>query len=48
MAAAIRRLLADPARRAELSVAARARADSLPRLADVLAQLEGVYDRVLG
>lgn len=48
MAAAIRGLLADPARRAELSVAARARADSLPRLADVIAQLEGVYARVLG
>lgn len=48
MAAAIRGLLADPARRAELSVAARARADSLPRRADVIAQLEGVYDRVLG
>lgn len=48
MAAAIRDLLSDPARRAELSVAARARADALPRLTDVLAQLEGVYDRVLG
>jgi glycosyltransferase involved in cell wall biosynthesis len=48
LAAAVRDLLGDPGRRAELSVAARARADALPRLTDVLAQLEGVYDRVLG
>jgi glycosyltransferase involved in cell wall biosynthesis len=48
LAAAIRQLLTDPARRAELSVAARARAGSLPGLSDVLDQLEGVYDRVLG
>ena len=48
LAASISRLLADPARRAELAVAARVRADELPRLADVVAQLDAVYDRALG
>mgnify|MGYP001814295929 CR=1 FL=1 len=48
LAASIDGLLADPARRAELSVAARVRADELPRLADVVAQLGAVYDRALG
>lgn len=48
MAAAVRALLSDPGRRAELSVAARARAGTLPDADDVLAQLRSVYARVLG
>ncbi len=48
LAGAIRALLADPERRAALSAAALARADALPRLSDVRAQLEAIYSRVLG
>jgi glycosyltransferase involved in cell wall biosynthesis len=48
LAGAVRALLADPERRAALQAAARERAATLPRLPDVLAQLEAVYSRVLG
>jgi glycosyltransferase involved in cell wall biosynthesis len=48
LAAAVRGVVDDDARRAALAEAARARAAELPRLADVLVQLESVYDRVLG
>jgi glycosyltransferase involved in cell wall biosynthesis len=48
LADAVRALLADPGRRAELAAAARRRAGELPTLADVLAQIEFVYARVLG
>ena len=48
LASEVRRLLSDPVRRAELSAAARARAQQLPRLADVVAQLRAVYGRALG
>lgn len=48
LAAAVRGVVDDDARRAALADAARERAAELPRLADVLVQLESVYDRVLG
>lgn len=48
LAGAIREVLADPDRRAGLAAAARARAEALPTLPDVLGQLEDVYSRVLG
>ncbi|GAA1637422.1 glycosyltransferase family 4 protein [Georgenia ruanii] len=45
VAAAVRGLLADPARREALRAAARARAAELPGPEDVLAQLRGAYAR---
>lgn len=48
LAAAIRDLVEHDERRATLAAAALERAAELPRLADVLVQLESVYARVLG
>jgi glycosyltransferase involved in cell wall biosynthesis len=48
LADAVGALLADPGRREDLAAAARRRAAELPTLADVLAQVQFVYTRVLG
>lgn len=48
VAGAVIGLLADPARRADLADSARARSAELPREADVVAQLDGLYDRLRG
>ncbi|ACQ80600.1 glycosyl transferase group 1 [Beutenbergia cavernae DSM 12333] len=48
IANAVAALLADPERRSRMHAAARERADHLPRLADVAAQLRRIYGLLLG